>query len=70
MSPREGGPSAGTNAALPAEIQEGGRQALPLFGKVDPEDGRGTGDSQRVFEEMEWLCTKSRGSNLYVVVLF
>src|SRR5215204_7581413 len=31
MSPRKGGPSARTNTALPAGIQEGGRRALPLI---------------------------------------
>jgi hypothetical protein len=54
MSPRKGGPSAGTNTALPTGVQEGSRPALPLLGEVDPEDGRGAGHSQRVLEE-RWL---------------
>src|SRR5215207_11101530 len=53
MSPLKGGPSAGTNATLPAGIQEGSSRALPFFGQVDPEDGRGIGDSQRVLEAVD-----------------
>ena len=53
MSPRKGGPGAGTNTALSARIQEGGRPALPFFGEIDPEDGRGAGYCQRVLEEMD-----------------
>jgi transposase len=35
MGPRKGGPSAGTNTALPAGVQTGSRRALPLFGQVE-----------------------------------
>lgn len=41
MSPRKGGPGAGTNTALPTGVQERGRRALPFLGEVDPKDGRG-----------------------------
>ena len=34
MSPPKGGPYAGTDTALPAGIQAGGRQALPLLEQV------------------------------------
>ena len=51
MSSRKGGLSGGTKTALPAGIQTGSRQALPLFGQVDP-DGQGARDCQRVTEEV------------------
>jgi transposase len=34
MSPRKGGPSAGTNSALFSGVQEGSRPVLPLLGQV------------------------------------
>jgi hypothetical protein len=37
MSPRKGGPSAGTNATLSTAVQAGGRRTLPFFGEIDPE---------------------------------
>ena len=41
MSSRKVDPSARANTSLPAGIQEGSRQAIPIFGQVDTEDGRG-----------------------------